>query len=203
MKICEMCGADISSRAASAKYCFSCAVKAQRERVKNCKAKNKEKIRDYQKEYYARNKEKNNRLRREQYAEKSGITPAEQERLEEEESWRLTNLHSCSTRQRRTRRRNAISTTRRKRTGCRKVGIVVARYSAIRHMVVPSANGSKRHSKNQNVVIRSSCFSPPGRTLYISMNTFMEKRKFVSCAAGYGSRTTTGTLPIQRHSLQW
>lgn len=94
MKICEMCGADISSRAASAKYCFSCAVKAQRERVKNCKAKNKEKIRDYQKEYYARNKEKNNRLRREQYAEKTGKTSeerdrAKQERLEERESWEM------------------------------------------------------------------------------------------------------------------
>lgn len=94
MKICEMCGADISSRAASAKYCFSCAVKAQRERVKNCKAKNKEKIMDYQKEYYARNKEKINRLRREQYAEKTGKTSeerdrAKQERLEERESWEM------------------------------------------------------------------------------------------------------------------
>lgn len=94
MRVCETCGADISSRAASAKYCFSCAVKAQHERVKNCKAKNKEKIRDYQKEYYARNKEKNNRLRREQYAEKTGKTSeerdrAKQERLEERESWEL------------------------------------------------------------------------------------------------------------------
>lgn len=94
MRVCETCGADISSRAASAKYCFSCAVKAQRERVKNCKAKNKEKIRDYQKEYYARNKEKNNRLRREQYAEKTGKTSeerdcAKQERLEERESWEM------------------------------------------------------------------------------------------------------------------
>ena len=93
MRVCEMCGADISSRAASAKYCFSCAVKAQRERVKNCKAKNKEKIRDYQKEYqkeyYARNKEKINQKCREQYAEKTGRTPAEQERLEEGESWEL------------------------------------------------------------------------------------------------------------------
>lgn len=94
MRVCEMCGADISSRAASAKYCFACAVKAQHERVKNCKAKNKEKIRDYQKEYHARNKEKINRLRREQYAEKTGRTPAErehakQERREERESWEL------------------------------------------------------------------------------------------------------------------
>lgn len=89
MRVCETCGADISSRAASAKYCFSCAVKAQRERVKNRKARNKEKIRDYQKAYHAKNREKINRQRREQYAEKSGITPAEQERLEEEEFWRL------------------------------------------------------------------------------------------------------------------
>lgn len=98
MRVCEMCGADISSRAASAKYCFSCAVEAQRERVKNCKAKNKEKIREYQKEYqkeyYARNKEKINQKCRERYAEKTGKTPAQrenakQERLEEEESCEL------------------------------------------------------------------------------------------------------------------
>lgn len=94
MKICEMCGADISSRPSRAKYCFSCAVVAQRERVRKYKAENKEKIRDYQKEYHARNKEKINRLRREQYAEKTGKTPAEgehakQERREERESWEM------------------------------------------------------------------------------------------------------------------
>lgn len=89
MKICETCGADISSRAANAKYCFACAVKAQHERVKNFKAKNKEKIRNYQKAYHARNREKINRQRREQYAEKTGRTPTEQERLEEEASWEL------------------------------------------------------------------------------------------------------------------
>lgn len=89
MKICETCGADISSRAASAKYCFACAVKAQREHVKKSKAKNKEKIRDYQKAYYAKNKEKINRQRCERCAEKTGRTPAGQERLEEEKSWEL------------------------------------------------------------------------------------------------------------------
>lgn len=89
MRVCETCGADISSRAASAKYCFACAVKAQHDHVKKCKAKNKEKIRDYQKAYHARKREKINRQRREQYAEKTGRTPAEQERLEEGESWEL------------------------------------------------------------------------------------------------------------------
>lgn len=89
MRVCETCGADISSRAASAKYCFACAVKAQHDHVKKCKAKNKEKIRDYQKAYRAKNKEKINRQRREQYAETTGRTPAEQERLEEEASWDL------------------------------------------------------------------------------------------------------------------
>lgn len=98
MRICEMCGADISSRVARTKYCFSCAVVAQQERVRKYKAKNKEKIRDYQKEYqkeyYARNKEKINQKCREKYAEKTGKTPAErdragQERLEEEKSWEL------------------------------------------------------------------------------------------------------------------
>lgn len=74
MRVCETCGTDISSRAASAKYCFACAVKAQHDHVKKHKAKNKEKI---------------NRRRREQYAETTGRTPAEQERLEEEESWEL------------------------------------------------------------------------------------------------------------------
>ena len=94
MRVCEMCGADISSRPSKAKYCFSCAVVAQRERVRKYKAENKEKIRDYQKEYHARNKEKINRLRREQYAAKTGRTPAErehakQEHREEEKSWEL------------------------------------------------------------------------------------------------------------------
>ena len=94
MRVCEMCGADISNRARNATYCFTCAVKAKHQRVKNWKAQKKQKIRDYQKEYYARNKEKINRLRREQYAEKTGKTPAErehakQERLEERESWEM------------------------------------------------------------------------------------------------------------------
>lgn len=94
MRVCEMCGTDISSRPSRAKYCFSCAVVAQRERVKKYKEKNKEKTRDYQKEYYERNKEKINQKCRERYAEKTGKTPAErdragQERLEEEKSWEL------------------------------------------------------------------------------------------------------------------
>lgn len=79
MRVCKMCGADISSRAASAKYCFTCATIAQRKQVRECVARNKEKI---------------NRLRREQYAEKTGRTPAErehakQERREERESWEM------------------------------------------------------------------------------------------------------------------
>ena len=42
-----------------------------------------------------------------------------------------------------------------------------------------------------------------GRTRHIFTITFMGKRKSASCAGGYGSRTTTGTPPIPRHSLQW
>lgn len=94
MRVCEMCGADISNRPGRAKYCFACAMEAQWERVRKYKAENNETIKEYQKAYYARNKEKTNRLRREQYAEKTGKTSeerdrAKQERREEEKSWEL------------------------------------------------------------------------------------------------------------------
>lgn len=42
-----------------------------------------------------------------------------------------------------------------------------------------------------------------GQTQHIFTITFTGKRKSASCAGGYGSRTTTGTPPIPRPSLQW
>ncbi|MFR2172881.1 MAG: hypothetical protein ACLS5Z_05840 [Clostridium fessum] len=45
--------------------------------------------------------------------------------------------------------------------------------------------------------------SQRGRIRHIFTITFTGKRKSASCAGGYGSRTTTGTPPIPRPSLQW
>ena len=51
--------------------------------------------------------------------------------------------------------------------------------------------------------IRLFCLSQRGRIRHIFTITFTGKRKSASCAGGAGSRTTTGTPPIQRPSLQW
>lgn len=51
--------------------------------------------------------------------------------------------------------------------------------------------------------IRLFYLSQRGRTRHIFTITFTGKRKSASCAGGYGSRTTTGTPPIPRPSLQW
>ena len=51
--------------------------------------------------------------------------------------------------------------------------------------------------------IRLFYLSQRGRTRHIFTIIFTGKRKSASCAGGYGSRTTTGTPPIQRPSLQW
>lgn len=71
-----MCGADISSRAARAKYCFSCAVVAQRGYVKKSKEKSKGKVKEHQSECTKKGTVKEKRER-------------ERERLEEEKSWEL------------------------------------------------------------------------------------------------------------------
>lgn len=51
--------------------------------------------------------------------------------------------------------------------------------------------------------IRLFYLSQRGRIRHIFTITFTGKRKSASCAGGYGSRTTTGTPPILRPSLQW
>ena len=51
--------------------------------------------------------------------------------------------------------------------------------------------------------IRLFYLSQRGRIRHIFTITFTGKRKSASCAGGYGSRTTTGTPPIPRPSLQW
>lgn len=51
--------------------------------------------------------------------------------------------------------------------------------------------------------IRLFYLSQRGQTQHIFTITFTGKRKSASCAGGYGSRTTTGTPPIPRPSLQW
>ena len=51
--------------------------------------------------------------------------------------------------------------------------------------------------------IRLFYLSQHGQTQHIFTITFTGKRKSASCAGGYGSRTTTGTPPIPRPSLQW
>lgn len=79
MKICEICGADISSRGRGAKYCKECLRKRRLEQVKIYQAKNPEIIKQRKREYYQRTKKGTAKERRER----------EQERLEEEESWEL------------------------------------------------------------------------------------------------------------------
>ena len=51
--------------------------------------------------------------------------------------------------------------------------------------------------------IRLFYLSQRGQTRHIFTITFTGKRKSVSCAGGYGSRTTTETPPIPRPSRQW
>lgn len=99
--------------------------------------------------------------------------------------------------------RNALCITRRKRTGFRKAGIAAARYSAIRLTDARSASGFKRLSRKRGGGIRLFYLSQRGQTQHIFTITFTGKRKSASCAGGYGSRTTTGTPPIPRPSLQW
>ena len=63
--------------------------------------------------------------------------------------------------------------------------------------------------KNKNIAIferysdDGDILSQRGQTQHIFTITFTGKRKSASCAGGYGSRTTTGTPPIPRPSLQW
>lgn len=94
MRVCKRCGADISSRPSRAKYCFSCAVVAQRERARKYKAENKETIKEYQKEYQkeyrARNKDVAKKDKKETHQRvKRAQEVRERERLEEEKSWEL------------------------------------------------------------------------------------------------------------------
>lgn len=63
--------------------------------------------------------------------------------------------------------------------------------------------GSKGFQGSAGGGIRLFCLSQRGRIRHIFTITFTGKRKSASCAGGYGSRTTTGTPPIQRPSLQW
>ena len=79
MKICEICGDDISSRGRGAKYCKECLRKRRIEQVKIYQAKNPEIVKQRKREYYQRTKKATVKEKRER----------EQERLEEEESWRL------------------------------------------------------------------------------------------------------------------
>ena len=79
MRVCETCGADISSRGRGAKYCKECLRKRRLEQTKIYQAKNPEIIKQRKREYYQRTKKGTAKERRER----------EQERLEEEESWRL------------------------------------------------------------------------------------------------------------------
>ena len=79
MRVCETCGADISSRGRGAKYCKECLRKRRLEQTKIYQAKNPEIVKQRKREYYQRTKKGTVKERRER----------EQERLEEEESWRL------------------------------------------------------------------------------------------------------------------
>lgn len=79
MRVCEMCGADISSRGRGAKYCRECMRKRRCEQAKRCQAKNPEIIKQRAREYYQRTKKGTVKEKRER----------EQERLEEKESWEL------------------------------------------------------------------------------------------------------------------
>lgn len=82
MRVCEMCGADISDRGKIAKYCKECAKKKNQDSAKKNGMKNYQKRRTSKKEYRPRTDGR------------KGRTPAErdcakQERLEEEKSWEL------------------------------------------------------------------------------------------------------------------
>lgn len=88
-------------------------------------------------------------------------------------------------------------------TGYNIEGITAARYSAIRLTDARSASGFKRLSRKRGGGIRLFYLSQHGQTQHIFTITFTGKRKSASCAGGYGSRTTTGTPPIPRPSLQW
>ena len=79
MRVCETCGADISSRGRGAKYCKECLRKRRLEQTKIYQAKNPEIIKQRKREYYQRTKKGTAKERRER----------ERERLEEEASWRL------------------------------------------------------------------------------------------------------------------
>lgn len=63
--------------------------------------------------------------------------------------------------------------------------------------------GSKGFRGSAGGGIRLFYLSQHGQTQHIFTITFTGKRKSASCAGGYGSRTTTGTPPIPRPSLQW
>ena len=79
MRVCETCGADISSRGRGAKYCKECLRKRRLEQTKIYQAKNPEIIKQRKREYYQRTKKGTAKERRER----------ERERLEEEASWEL------------------------------------------------------------------------------------------------------------------
>ena len=79
MKLCKICGADISSRGRGAKYCKECLRKRRLEQVKIYQAKNPEIVKQRKREYYQRTKKGTAKERRER----------ERERLEEEASWEL------------------------------------------------------------------------------------------------------------------
>ena len=79
MKICEICGKDISSRGRGAKYCKECLRKRRLEQTKIYQAKNPEIVKQRKREYYQRTKKGTAEERRER----------EQERREEEASWEL------------------------------------------------------------------------------------------------------------------
>ena len=79
MKICEICGEDISSRGRGAKYCKECLRKRRLEQTKIYQAKNPEIVKQRKREYYQRTKKGTAKERRER----------EQECRDEEESWRL------------------------------------------------------------------------------------------------------------------
>ena len=79
MRVCETCGADISSRGRGAKYCKECLRKRRLEQTKIYQAKNPEIVKQRKREYYQRTKNGTAKERRER----------EQERREEEASWEM------------------------------------------------------------------------------------------------------------------
>lgn len=74
---------------------------------------------------------------------------------------------------------------------------------AIRVPRVDLSDNAERHDADARGGIRLFYLSQRGQTQHIFTITFTGKRKSASCAGGYGSRTTTGTPPIPRPSLQW